>query len=372
MFSRKRTLRRPEESSGVAPRTIILAVLGAVTVGVAALSVAVSYGILVPVFGGWAVPTVVALDALWVVVQATEILAGSDKSRARRVQVAGLVLTAVIAAIPTTDLALSLTRTHAPFDLAVLLTPIAIVMTKGAWWIVLPALGRRTSDSTRQTIATRRQEVADQLEVMEADAAHRIELLRVAADLQQRVTEAETDYRLATLEAQQSMTALLHAQAEATAETIADKPLPGLVAEITLPELTGWVPAAPALSVTPTPPAVTPVTQVSALTGPRGLRPLTLTLPELAAVTGVTTPEPGVPLTDSQLSLLLRHLRYSTDPVTSYRQAAATMRERGFKASEERVRTMWRAMVAQEAASGRPADDESDTEELGEGADASV
>ncbi|MFE3996538.1 hypothetical protein ACFXPW_33370 [Streptomyces goshikiensis] len=357
------------------PRALVITALGAITLGVALLSVSVSYQILVPHFAAWAVPTVAALDALWVVVQATEILAANNRTRARRAQIAGLVLTVVIAAIPTVDLILTLRRAHADIDLAVLLTPTAIVLTKIAWWVVLPALGRGTSASTRASIATTRQGVADRLEAMEAKAADRIELLRVATQLQRQVAEAETQFRLSALESQQAMTAALHGQAEATAATIAAQPLPELVARIELPGLDeGWEPSAPALTVTPVTAAVTaavtPVTQVSALPGSPAVTPLTL--PELAAVTGVPLPVPGEPLTDAQLGVVLRHLRYATDPVTSYRQASTALRELGYVGSEERVRHMWRAMVAQERASGRPIDDGSDTEEVGEDADASV
>src|SRR5690606_21768237 len=89
------------------PRGAVLAILGVITLGVAILSVAVSYDILEPRFGAWAVPTVGALDALWVVFQATEILAGNNRRRARRVQAGGLALTAVNAAIPTVHLVMS-------------------------------------------------------------------------------------------------------------------------------------------------------------------------------------------------------------------------------------------------------------------------
>ncbi|MEU9647288.1 hypothetical protein, partial [Streptomyces sp. NPDC048188] len=104
------------------PRGTVLAVLGLVTLGVAILSVAVSYQILEPRFGGWAVPVVGALDALWCVFQATEILAGNNRGRRARVQAAGLALTFVNAAIPTADLILS---GPAGFDLAIVLSPVA-------------------------------------------------------------------------------------------------------------------------------------------------------------------------------------------------------------------------------------------------------
>ncbi|MEV4442792.1 hypothetical protein AB0K09_28020, partial [Streptomyces sp. NPDC049577] len=204
---------------------MVLSVLGVVTLGVAVLSVVVSYQILDPRFGLWAAPTVGALDALWLVFQATEILSGNNRRRARRVRWAGLVLTVINAAIPTVDLVLT-----GGFDLAVVLTPIAIVATKGAWWITLPSLGRGVSGTTRQTIAAKRQSVADQLEEMEAEASHRIELLEVAAELNKRVAAAETGYRLSVLKAQQTMTGDLHQQAEATAKTVAQKVLPPSVA----------------------------------------------------------------------------------------------------------------------------------------------
>ncbi|MEV5273352.1 hypothetical protein [Streptomyces werraensis] len=337
------------------PRGTVLTILGVITLGVAILSVAVSYDILEPRFGAWAVPTVGALDALWVVFQATEALAGNNRSRARRVQYAGLALTLVNAAIPTAELVMS--RTDG-FDLAVVLTPIAIVATKLAWWLALPSLGRKTSPETLQGIASKRQQVADQLEVMEAEAAHRIELLDVAKDLQKRVAEAETAYRKAVLEAQKRMTEELHETAEATAATIAEKPLPASVAAIALPELGQWTPAAPALPVMPDSDATgTPAigrdtsgTQVNAGAGREAARRAghTVTLDELAAVAGVPAPEPGVPLTDDQIGVVLRHLRYSDDPPLSYRKARSDYRAAGFVGSEERVRHVWGSLLAAE------------------------
>lgn len=363
MFTKNKGEKTPWSWS---PRALVLGVLGVITLGVAVLSVAVSYRILVPHFGGWAAPTVGALDALWVVLQATEILSGNNKTRAGRVRWAGLFLTAVIAAVPTADLILIQTGTGEGLGLAVALTPVAIVSTKGAWWLVLPSLGRRVSPETRQAIALRRQEVADKLEQMEADASDRVELLRVASDLQKRVTKAETDYRRRTLKAQQTMTDKLHKQSKATAETIAKKPLPELVADIELPELDGWKPSAPALPVTP---AVTPGTQVNALMGPRPVtsRGTSVTLEELAAVKGVPVPRPGEPLDDDQLDVVVRYLRFSDDPPRGYRQTAKALRGAGFIGSEERVRNAWREMKRNESdADASETADEMDEEEAEE------
>ncbi|MEV7003327.1 hypothetical protein AB0N62_37460 [Streptomyces sp. NPDC093982] len=382
------------------PRGMVLAVLGVVTLGVAVLSMAVSYDILEPKFGAWAVPTVGALDALWVVFQMTEILAANNRSRARRVQYAGLALTAVNAAIPTVDLALRLHSSGAGFSLAVVITPIAIVATKTAWWIALPSLGRRVSTGTRREIATRRQKVADQLEEMEADIADRIELLNLARDLNERVAEAETGYRLSVLKTQQSMTEDLHQQAEATASTVQTKALPVEVAAIQLPELDTWTPAAPALPVTahcdasstdlPAVPgrrddSVTPAGERHAgqgdfanirhsggHAGSDGDRDA-VTLADLAVVAGVPTPQPGEPLTGGQLDVVLRHLRYSDDPPLSYRQAVGGFRDRGFVGSEKRVRHAWGALLSNEEngeadETGTP--DEADRGDESEDADA--
>ncbi|MFB7598378.1 hypothetical protein [Streptomyces sp. NPDC056160] len=364
------------------PRRAVLAILGVVTLGVAVLSVAVSYQILEPRFGGWAVPTVGALDALWVVFQATEILAGNHRRRARRVQWAGLALTAVNAAIPTTDLILS--GTGGRFDLAVVLTPIAIVATKTAWWIALPSLGRQVSASTRKRLDAKRQEVADRLEEMEAEAAHRIELLELARTLDGQVAKAETAYRKAVLRAQQTMTEELHGQAEATAQTIAEMALPESVAAIRLPELGQWTPTAPALPGTAESGRHTLGTQVSALTygsgtpsgtpgvpgGGTPARPAvpSVMLAELAAVAGVPVPQPDQPLSDDQMAVVLRRLRYSDDPPLSYRKARDAYRRAGFIGSEERIRHAFATVMTNEGAG--EASEEADSEEESEDADA--
>ncbi|WP_327129658.1 hypothetical protein [Streptomyces sp. NBC_01727] len=345
------------------PRGMVLSILAVITLAVAILSMAVTYDILEPPFGKWAVPTVSALDALWVVFQATEILAGNNKSRARRVQYAGLALTLINAAVPTAHLILA-AKGGAPLDLAVVITPIAVIATKGAWWMALPSLGRPVSDTTRQDLATKRQSVADRLEEMEAEAAHRIELLELATTLETRVAAAETKYRVSVLKAQQDMTQQLHGQAETTEKTIAEKPLPASVAAIRLPELEGREPTTPALPGTAVTNRHALGTQVSGLPLGNGTPSGTTdgtpaqraaraaALADLAAVAGVPVPDPGEPLTDGQLDVVLRHLRYVDDPPQSYRQARDSFRDSGYVGSEERVRRSWGALMAKEKADG--------------------
>lgn len=85
-------------------------------------------------------------------------------------------------------------------------------------------------------------------------------------------------------------------------------------------------------SVTPAvTPAVTPVT-----------------LDEVAVIAGVSTPLIGEPLTDEQIVVVLRYLRYSADPPLSYRQTAAAFRESGFTGGEARIRGAWAILMAQE------------------------
>ncbi|MGW1804341.1 hypothetical protein [Streptomyces sp. NPDC002078] len=88
----------------------------------------------------------------------------------------------------------------------------------------------------------------------------------------------------------------------------------------------------PAGAVTPVTPSVTPP----------------VTLEEIAAVAGVATPQPGEPLTDEQLVVVLRHLRYSDDPPLSYRQAVTGFREGGFVGGEQRVRKAWGSLMSHE------------------------
>ncbi|MFD8902665.1 hypothetical protein [Streptomyces ardesiacus] len=375
------------------PRGTVLTVLGLVTLGVAILSVAVSYQILAPRFGGWAVPVVGALDALWCVFQATEILAGNNRRRVRRVQAAGLTLTFVNAAIPTADLILS---GPAGFDLAVVLTPVAIVFTKLAWWIALPSLGRRASAKTRRDLDSKRQEVDDRLEEMEAEAAHRIELLRTATSLEKQLSKEETRYRKAHLKMQQATTEALHKQAQSMQATVTEMALPASVAAIRLPELGMWTPTAPPL---PTAPALPTADRDASGTDDSGSHAGQgtgvgsgdgnrhtdrdadrdrVTLEQLATVTGVPTPEPGEQLTDEQLDVVLRHLRYRDEPPLSYRQAVATFRESGYVGSEKRVRHAWGALMSKEGATTSPTEsassdtdtDDVDTDDESEDADA--
>lgn len=76
-----------------------------------------------------------------------------------------------------------------------------------------------------------------------------------------------------------------------------------------------------------------------------------MTLEELAAVDNIDLPKPGVTLSDEQLEVVLRWLRYSMEPPRSYRQAQEAFRRNGFQGGEHRVRRIWGEIETREAVS---------------------
>ncbi|KAJ3617298.1 hypothetical protein Zmor_008840 [Zophobas morio] len=146
------------------------------------------------------------------------------------------------------------------------------------------------------------------------------------------------------------------AQAFAARSLTLAVPTPGTPALSTGTPRAATVPA-PAVEAAP----VTPVEQPVTVDGTQASTPADttdgtadthpahpVTLTDLAAVTGVPTPVPGEPLTDAQLDVVLRHLRYTDDPPRSYRQARDDFRAAGFVGSEERVRRVWAALMENE------------------------
>jgi hypothetical protein len=105
--------------------------------------------------------------------------------------------------------------------------------------------------------------------------------------------------------------------------------------------------------VSPVSPQVSPVSPVPALTTSQGEGHTPLdwsALVQVAAVAGVDTPEPGEPLSEEQLTVVLRWLRHSENPPLSYRKALAAYRAAGFSAKEERVRKAYASLIDAEDA----------------------
>ncbi|MFE7167189.1 hypothetical protein [Streptomyces sp. NPDC057616] len=105
--------------------------------------------------------------------------------------------------------------------------------------------------------------------------------------------------------------------------------------------------------VSPVSPQVNPVSPIGEIGTSQGEGHTPLdwaALVQVAAVAGVETPEPGQPLTEEQLTVVLRWLRHSENPPLSYRKALAAYRAAGFSAKEERVRKAYAALIDAEDA----------------------
>jgi len=75
-----------------------------------------------------------------------------------------------------------------------------------------------------------------------------------------------------------------------------------------------------------------------------------VTLDEVAAAAGVETPEPGtVGLSYEQIVIVLRWLRYSTEPPRSYRQAVDAFRAAKFRGGQDKIRRAWNELDEIEA-----------------------
>lgn len=74
-----------------------------------------------------------------------------------------------------------------------------------------------------------------------------------------------------------------------------------------------------------------------------------MTLQELADIDGVPLPQPRAQLSDEQLDVVLRWLRYAMEPPRSYRQAQEAFRKAGFQGGEHRVRRIWGEIETREA-----------------------
>ncbi|MFI5831055.1 hypothetical protein ACIA6C_28040 [Streptomyces sp. NPDC051578] len=74
-----------------------------------------------------------------------------------------------------------------------------------------------------------------------------------------------------------------------------------------------------------------------------------MSLKDLARAAGVEIPKPKTTLSDEQLEVVVRWLRYAMEPPRSYRQAYAAFLEADFKAREGRIRRIWGEIETREA-----------------------
>ncbi|QKW55039.1 hypothetical protein [Streptomyces buecherae] len=131
-------------------------------------------------------------------------------------------------------------------------------------------------------------------------------------------------------------------------ETVTAERGPGTRAPDAITQLNADAASRSGMSVTGTVTAPAPVSVTEQGDASRARH--TVTLADVAAVAGVPVPVPGDRLTDPQLAVVLRYLRYDDDPPLSYRQAVAAFREAGFVGGEARIRRTWGHLMSQEEA----------------------
>jgi len=240
-----------------------------------------------------------------------------------------------------------------------LLYATAVVAVIGA---VVPAAAKATlimaveRDTTRISSAAQQQIDAVRSATRDQVAVGRA-VTRAKADRHKTAAILEREERTARGKAHKVRHEAADKLAKLTAKhPAADLPeeVPALFSDDDLAQVLGqWTQGGVSLSVSPVSPQVGPVSPLGELPAPQGEGHAPLDWPALAAVAavaGVETPEPGEPLTEDQLTVVLRWLRHSENPPLSYRKALTAYRAAGFSAKEERVRKAYAALIDAEDA----------------------
>ena len=240
-----------------------------------------------------------------------------------------------------------------------LLYATAVVAVIGA---VVPAAAKATlimaveRDTTRISPAAQQQIDAVRSATRDQVAIGRA-VTRAKADRHTTAAQLEREERKARGKAQKTR----HKAAEKLSRVTENRPVadvpqevPALFSDEDLTRVLGqWTQEGVSPGVSPVSPQVSPVSPIGEIAAAKGEghTPLDWSgLAEAAAVAGVETPQPGEPLTDEQLTVVLRWLRHSDNPPLSYRKALAAYRAAGFVAKEERVRKAYAALIDAEDA----------------------
>ncbi|WP_217215431.1 hypothetical protein [Streptomyces sp. AC550_RSS872] len=243
--------------------------------------------------------------------------------------------------------------THGLLYATVVVAVIGAVVPAAAKATLIMAVERdatRISPAAQQQIDAVRSATRDQVAIGRA-------VTRAKADRHTTAAALEGEERKARGKAQK----LRHKAAEKLAEVMTEHPaadvpqeVPALFSDEDLARVLGqWTQGGVSPGVSPVSPQVGPVSTAPELPTPQdaGHTPLDWSgLAQVAAVAGVETPEPGEPLSEEQLTVVLRWLRHSENPPLSYRKALAAYRAAGFSAKEERVRKAYAALIEAEDA----------------------
>ncbi|MFJ1971840.1 hypothetical protein ACIO93_24535 [Streptomyces sp. NPDC087903] len=251
-----------------------------------------------------------------------------------------------------------------------LVTSVAVLFTHGLMYAtlvvavigaVVPAAAKATlimaveRDATRISAGAQKQIDAVRSATRDQVAIGRA-VTRAKVDRQKTAAALEREERKARGQAQK----VRHEAAEELTKVTAEHPVPDVPQEVPalfsdedLARVLGqWSDGGVSPGVSPVSPQVSPVSSTPELPASQGAEHTPLdwaALAGVASVAGVETPQPGEPLSEEQLAVVLRWLRHSDNPPLSYRKALAAYRAAGFSAKEERVRKAYAALEDAEA-----------------------
>jgi hypothetical protein len=242
--------------------------------------------------------------------------------------------------------------THGLMNATVVVAVIGAVVPAAAKATLIMAVERdatRISPAAQRQIDAVRSATRDQVAIGRAVTRAKADRHTTAAVLEREEQRARGKAHKVRHEAAEELTTL------AAEHPVDDVPreVPALFSDEDLARVLGqWTQDGVSPAVSPVSPQVSPVSLHRELPAPHGEGHAVLDLSglaEAAAVAGVEPPEPGEPLSDAQLTVVLRWLRHSDNPPLSYRKALAAYRAAGFVAKEERVRKAYAALIDAEA-----------------------
>ncbi|MGI5455875.1 hypothetical protein ACQEWB_22375 [Streptomyces sp. CA-249302] len=243
--------------------------------------------------------------------------------------------------------------THGLLYATVVVAVIGAVVPAAAKATLIMAVERdttRISPQAQQQIDAVRSATRDQVAIGRAVTRAKADRHTTAAALEGEERKARGTAHKARHKAAEKLSALTakHPAADVPQE------VPALFSDDDLARVLGqWTHDGVSPAMSPVSPQVSPVSPIGELAAPDGEGHTPLDWPALAAVAavaGVDTPEPGEPLSEDQLTVVLRWLRHSDNPPLSYRKALAAYRAAGFSAKEERVRKAYAALIDAEDA----------------------
>ncbi|MGW3030216.1 hypothetical protein ACWDCB_03175 [Streptomyces sp. NPDC001178] len=203
----------------------------------------------------------------------------------------------------------------------------------------------RISPAAQQQIDAVRSATRDQVAIGRAVTRAKADRHTTAAALEREERKARGQAHKVRHKASEKLTKLTANHPE----TDVPQEVPALFSDEDLTRVLGqWTQE----GVSPVSPQVNPVSPAPELPASQGEGHTPLdwdALADIAAVAGVDTPEPGVPLSEEQLMVVLRWLYHSDNPPLSYRKALAAYRAAGFSAKEERVRKAYALIDAENA-----------------------